>query len=75
MCMAPHGPDTKTYEDATDAGNSKVTTPQVIPRKTLAFMFEVNATPYITPLALTSQCKDDTYFECWQGLKAQYNGP
>jgi homogentisate 1,2-dioxygenase len=73
--MAPHGPDTKTFEDATDEGNSKVKTPQVIPPTTLAFMFEVNATPYVTPLALSSPCKDANYFQCWEGLKAQYNGP
>ena len=75
MCMAPHGPDIKTFEDATDEGNSKAKTPQVIPATTLAFMFEVNATPHVTPAALSSPCRDSSYFQCWQGLKAQYNGP
>ena len=74
-CMAPHGPDTKTFEDATDEHNSKAKTPQVIPPTTLAFMFEVNATPYVTHHALTTPCRDSEYNQCWQGLKAHYNGP
>lgn len=73
MCMAPHGPDTRTYEDATDA--EKVKGPQTIPPTTLAFMFEVNATPFITETALSAPCRDMEYFKCWQDLKLHYDGP
>ncbi|NJM61915.1 MAG: homogentisate 1,2-dioxygenase, partial [Oscillatoriales cyanobacterium RU_3_3] len=53
--MAPHGPDVTTYEKAIDPDSSG---PQKIPENTLAFMFEVNATPRVTPAALSSPCID-----------------
>jgi homogentisate 1,2-dioxygenase len=73
MCMAPHGPDTKTYEDATD--EEKVKGPQTIPPTTLAFMFEMNATPYVTHTALSAPCREKEYFRCWQDLRIHYDGP
>lgn len=59
-CMAPHGPDQKTFEEAVD--EAKASKPQEI-AETLAFMFEVSAIPHVTKLAmgLPSRCVSVSY--------------
>ena len=73
VCMTPHGPDAQTYEQAVD--DAKSTGPQKVPETTLAFMFEMNATPRITTAALRSPCLDARYHECWADLKSHFTGP
>jgi hypothetical protein len=46
-----------------------------VQNSTLAFMFEVNATPRITSAALSSSCVDKDYHKCWQGLRNYFTGP
>lgn len=48
-CMAPHGPDQKTFEAA--VGEEKASKPQTI-TETLAFMFEVSSIPHVTQHAM-----------------------
>ena len=72
VCMSPHGPDATTYEMASDT--AKALGPQKVPNSTLAFMFEVNATPCITPHALCSKELDTEYYKCWHGLRSHFTG-
>lgn len=67
-CMAGHGPDAATYEKAS-AGDLK---PHYID-KTLAFMFETRFVVRPTQFALTSETLQKSYYECWQGLKAEFS--
>jgi homogentisate 1,2-dioxygenase len=71
--MSPHGPDSQTYEAAVDAERSSG--PQKIQGDTLAFMFEVNAIPRVTPAALSSPCIDRKYHLCWEGLRSWFEPP
>lgn len=48
-CMAPHGPDHQTFEKAVE--QEEASKPQEI-AETLAFMFEVNWIPHVTPYAM-----------------------
>ena len=61
--MTPHGPDTATYESAID--DAKASGPQKLAETTLAFMFEVNATPRVTAHALGSPCIDKDYYQVY----------
>lgn len=70
LCMTPHGPDTGTYEAAVSP-NSEV--PRHLGRNTLAFMFETNKTPRITPAALGCPAIDREYYRCWAGLKSHFD--
>jgi homogentisate 1,2-dioxygenase len=71
LCMTPHGPDAKTFEMAVDAESSG---PQRVQESTLAFMFEVNATPRISAAALEWPCLDQGYHLCWKGLRSHFAG-
>lgn len=69
-CMTPHGPDTKTYEQAVLPGNED---PSHLPSDTLAFMFETNLVPRVTAHALAAPNIDREYYLCWLGLKSHFD--
>jgi homogentisate 1,2-dioxygenase len=66
-CMAGHGPDTETFERATNADLKPI-----FLGDTLAFMFETRFVCRPTKFALESSELDHQYFECWQGLKKKF---
>lgn len=66
-CMSGHGPDAATYQKASE-GELK---PHYID-KTLAFMFETRFVVRPTNFALTTNALQKNYYECWQGLKAEF---
>jgi homogentisate 1,2-dioxygenase len=68
-CMAGHGPDAATFEQASR-------TP-LLPRKlddTLAFMFESRYVLHPTRAALASPLRQQDYRACWRGLRKQFTG-
>lgn len=68
-CMSGHGPDAETFDKASHSDTSR-------PAKvggTMAFMFETRAPIRPTRFALeTAQLQAD-YFQCWQGLRRQFD--
>ena len=68
-CMSGHGPDADTFEKAVAADTTK---PQHIV-DTLAFMFETRCVIRPTRFALEAAQLQQSYFECWQGLKKHFN--
>ncbi len=66
-CMSGHGPDAETFEKASAAELK----PQFV-GATLAFMFETRLPVRPTRYALEEKILQHEYFECWQGLKANY---
>ena len=71
-CMAGHGPDAETYEQASRA--------ELKPRylsDTLAFMFETQLVVRPTEFAMNTRILQHEYFECWQGLQNRFraHGP
>lgn len=68
-CMAGHGPDSATFEKATQAELKPVYIAD-----TLAFMFETRFVCRPTKFALESSQLDEQYFECWQGLHKRFQG-
>ena len=67
-CMSGHGPDAETYERASAA--------ELKPAKlddTLAFMFETRFVCRPTRFALETADLQHDYYECWQGLKKNFN--
>lgn len=70
-CMTPHGPDADTYERATGAEAG----PHKLDESTLAFMFETDAMPRVTSLAMASQGVERDYYKCWTGLKSAWRDP
>lgn len=68
-CMAGHGPDSATFEKATQAELKPVYVAD-----TLAFMFETRFVCQPTKFALESSQLDEQYFECWQGLHKRFQG-
>jgi homogentisate 1,2-dioxygenase len=68
-CMSGHGPDAATFEGASRADTSK-------PGKvadTMAFMFETRTVIHPTAFALETAQLQSNYFECWQGLKKNFD--
>lgn len=68
-CMSGHGPDADTFEKASHA--------ELAPQRyenTLAFMFESRAVLCPTKFAMETVALQRDYFDCWQGLKKQFNG-
>ena len=66
-CMVPHGPDTEAFDKATNA--------ELAPHKldnTLAFMFESRWRFHPTEFALRDSAFDETYADCWAGLKDRF---
>ncbi|HEY4071468.1 MAG TPA: homogentisate 1,2-dioxygenase [Herbaspirillum sp.] len=68
-CMTGHGPDTATFEQASNADTT-------IPRKlehTMAFMFETRHVLCPTAQALASAQLQTDYSACWSDLKKNFN--
>jgi homogentisate 1,2-dioxygenase len=68
-CMSGHGPDAETFEKASRADTRK---PDYI-RDTMAFMFETRHVIRPTRFALESPQLQADYFQCWQGLKRNFD--
>jgi len=68
-CMIGHGPDAETFDKASRADTTR---PQRIP-DTMAFMFETRLPIRPTPLALESAQLQAEYFQCWQGLRRNFD--
>ena len=68
-CMSGHGPDAGTFEKASAADTSQA---QYI-TGTMAFMFETRCVIRPTRLALQSAELQAEYFECWQGLRRNFD--
>jgi homogentisate 1,2-dioxygenase len=68
-CMSGHGPDARTFEDAS---HSDTRLPQRI-EDTMAFMFETRTVLRPTRYALESPQRQRDYFRCWQGLKRHFD--
>ena len=66
-CMSGHGPDSETWERASQAGLQPVYL-----KDTLAFMFETGLPVRPTKFALESKIRQHEYYECWQGLKNNF---
>ena len=65
--FSAHGPDAKTFEQASNA--------QLKPAKiehTLAFMFESRFTYQTTKAAMSSPSLQKDYLECWDGIKKRF---
>lgn len=67
-CMSGHGPDAATFEKASSADLR----PQYI-SDTLAFMFETRFVCKPTRFAMEAETRQPDYYECWQGLKRNFN--
>ena len=68
-CMTPHGPDTATFEAASQA--------QLEPsylEDTLAFMFESSRIIEPTRYALETPARQRDYANCWRDLKRRFTG-
>ncbi len=68
-CMTGHGPDAETFEKASSIDTTK-------PNKvadTMAFMFETRTLIRPTRFALETAQLQAHYYECWQGLKKNFN--
>jgi homogentisate 1,2-dioxygenase len=65
-CMVPHGPDTDAFvkASAADLKSQKLD-------NTLAFMFESRYRFVPAAFAMTSGLLDESYADCWAGLKDQ----
>jgi homogentisate 1,2-dioxygenase len=66
-CMSAHGPDAATFDAACSA--------QLEPKylgDTLAFMFESRFIIHPTRFALETPALQRDYWQCWQGLKKQF---
>ena len=67
-CMSGHGPDADTFEKASNA--------ELKPEKhggTMAFMFETRSVARPTKFALETDLRQADYYECWQGLKKNFD--
>jgi homogentisate 1,2-dioxygenase len=68
-CMSGHGPDEATFNRASNADLSQ---PDTI-SGTMAFMFETRLILSPTRAALESPQLQADYYECWQGLKKNFD--
>jgi homogentisate 1,2-dioxygenase len=68
-CMTGHGPDAGTFDKASTADTTK---PDYV-RDTMAFMFETRCVIRPTRFALESAELQAEYFQCWQGLKRNFD--
>jgi len=67
-CMLPHGPDDQAFEHASNA--------ELKPVKltgTMAFMFETRYPQRLTKFASQLKTLDQTYIDCWVGLKKHFD--
>jgi homogentisate 1,2-dioxygenase len=67
-CMSAHGPDADAFEKASDADLK----PQRY-ENTLAFMFESRYVIRPTKFAMETDALQKDYFDCWQGLKKNFD--
>ncbi|WP_260858892.1 homogentisate 1,2-dioxygenase [Paraburkholderia sp. BCC1885] len=68
-CMSGHGPDAGTFEKASHSDTSK---PHRV-GDTMAFMFETRTLIKPTRFALETAQLQAHYYECWQGLKKNFD--
>ena len=68
--MTGHGPDSNTYEKASNADTSK---PIKLPDDSLAFMFESNYLLKVTNYALDNNLVQSDYAQCWTNLKHNFD--
>jgi homogentisate 1,2-dioxygenase len=68
-CMSGHGPDTATFERAS---NADLAQPDII-RDSLAFMFETRLVLRPTRHALESPQRQRDYYRCWQDLNKHFD--
>lgn len=68
-CMSAHGPDTQTFETASNA----LLNPVYL-SNTMAFMFETRYILHPTRHAMEMPELQKNYYECWQGLKKYFRG-
>jgi homogentisate 1,2-dioxygenase len=67
-CMSAHGPDADAFEKASGA--------ELKPQRyenTLAFMFESRYVIRPTKFAMETEALQKDYFDCWQGLKKNFD--
>lgn len=69
-CMSAHGPDSDTFEKASNVELS----PFKI-ENTMAFMFESSLVYKTTEFGLNSNLRQKDYQECWSGLKSHFEVP
>ena len=66
--MLPHGPDTEAFEKASNE--------PMVPKKytgTMAFMLETRLPQRLTRFASTLTTIDESYLDCWSGLKRRFD--
>ena len=68
-CMVGHGPDAETFDRASRADTTR---PQRV-SDTMAFMFETRLAIRPTRFALESAELQAEYFQCWQGLRKNFD--
>jgi homogentisate 1,2-dioxygenase len=68
-CMTGHGPDARTYAQASVAD---LAAPTVL-RDTMAFMFETRCVICPTPFALDTPLRQRDYAACWSGLARNFD--
>ncbi|MDC8758233.1 homogentisate 1,2-dioxygenase [Janthinobacterium fluminis] len=68
-CMSGHGPDAGTFDKASAADTTR---PHHV-ADTMAFMFETRAVLHPTAHAMHDASLQADYFECWQGLRANFD--
>ena len=68
-CMSGHGPDAGTFAKASAADTTRA---QHV-TDTMAFMFETRAVLHPTDYAMQNATLQANYFECWQGLRANFD--
>lgn len=68
-CMIPHGPDKDSFE-----ANQRKLEDQPIRMSddSLAFMFETNFVPLLTPFAMETQFRQQDYLQCWRGFNRRF---
>lgn len=69
--MAPHGPDTASFQNAMT--NPHADQPKRLSSNNLAFMFETNKMLKLTGFAMTTEYRDRNYAACWNGLERLFN--
>jgi homogentisate 1,2-dioxygenase len=70
-CMTGHGPDTETFEQASEADLSAPT----VLRDAMAFMFETRCVIQVSPFALDTPLRQAGYLRCWHGTKPRFRPP
>jgi homogentisate 1,2-dioxygenase len=68
-CMTPHGPDTATFDKASNVELK----PHRVADGTMAFMFESSLLMKLTDYAVKTNIDHD-YYKCWQDLKSNFDG-